>query len=143
MTRSGMKKKWFYYIASGAIVALVVVIISNLTAAHRTREEIKNDLIERQFSTWDGSHKNLAHYIKQKMNDPDSYEHIETKYSVYDTFIVVTTKFRGKNLFGAKVINEIQAQVDFRGIVVLVDDKLNIDQLLGKEHRYLEQLDSL
>jgi hypothetical protein len=33
----------------------------------------RKELIEKQFSLWDGSHKNLKDLIKRAMNDPDSH----------------------------------------------------------------------
>src|SRR5690606_3383923 len=59
--------------------------------------------IEKQFSSYDGSHYKLKRYIKKNMNDPDSYDHIETRFIDAETHLVVTTKFRGANAFGAKV----------------------------------------
>ena len=61
-------------------------------------------MIEAQFSSWDGSHINLTKAIKDAMNDPDSYEHISTKYFDLGDHIKVVTEFRGTNSFGAKVL---------------------------------------
>lgn len=74
--------------------------------------------IEDQFSSWDGSHKNLTKYIKDNMNDPDSYEHIETKYYDMNDHLIVITKFRGTNSFGGKVLNAIKAKVDLEGNIL-------------------------
>ena len=70
--------------------------------------------IESQFSPWDGSHDELENFIKTKMNDPDSYEHVETgrwgHRSANDYYLVRTT-FRGKNAFGGMIINSVTAKV--------------------------------
>lgn len=71
--------------------------------------------IKRQFSSWDGSHYNLTKYIKQSMHDPSSYDHIETTWWDMQNHIVVITRFRGKNAFGAVVKNIIKAKVDMNG----------------------------
>lgn len=42
--------------------------------------EARKKKIESQFSAWDGSHRNLERIIKEAMNDPDSYDHVETVY---------------------------------------------------------------
>lgn len=81
-------------------------------AAERTAK------IEKQFSSWDGAHRNLEKYIKDHMNDPDSYEHVETKYWDLKDHLVVLTTFRGKNAFGGKVINTVKAKVDLDGNVI-------------------------
>lgn len=74
--------------------------------------------VEAQFSAWDGSHTNLVGLIKKTMNDPGSYEHVETKFRDDGEYIMVYTKFRGKNAFGAKIIDEVAAKVDINGQVI-------------------------
>lgn len=59
--------------------------------------------------------KHLTKLIKISMNDPKSYEHIDTVYFYYDNHILISTKFRGKNAFGAIVFNEIKAQYTLDG----------------------------
>ena len=76
-------------------------------------------IISSVFSAWDGSCRNLERSIKNNMNDPDSYEHIETRYS-YDPdegYFDVVTKFRGRNGFGGMVVNAVKAKVLFDGTV--------------------------
>ncbi|MBN2088933.1 hypothetical protein JW964_04945, partial [candidate division KSB1 bacterium] len=79
--------------------------------------------IEQSFSAWDGSHRGLTEYIKKSMNDPSSYEHVETKYSDKGDHLVVKTTFRGKNAFGGIVTNSITAKVDLNGNVIEVISK--------------------
>jgi len=45
--------------------------------------------IEHQFSAWDGSHRNLERLIKKTMNDPDSYDHVETVYWDMGKYLIV------------------------------------------------------
>lgn len=61
--------------------------------------------IEAQFSGYDGSHYNFERMLKQAMNDPDSYDHVETKYIDKGSYIRVFCTFRGKNAFGGVVKN--------------------------------------
>lgn len=79
--------------------------------------------ISTQFSSWDGSHTKLTQYIKTNMNDPKSYKHVETRYSDMKTHLIVVTKFRGKNAFGALVLNQISAKVDLNGNVIEIIDQ--------------------
>lgn len=67
--------------------------------------------LEQSFSTWDGSHINLTKFIKSNMNDAKSYEHVDTTYIDKVDHLIVTTKFRWNNAFGAKVINTITAKI--------------------------------
>ncbi len=78
----------------------------------------RKETIEKQFSAYDGSHRGLEKYIKDNMNDPDSYDHIETRFADKGDYILVMTKFRGANAFGGKVINAVTAKVDFEGNVI-------------------------
>lgn len=71
--------------------------------------------IKEQFSVWDGSHVNLTKLIKKTMNDPDSYEHVETKYWIMKDHLIVNTTFRGKNGFGGMVQNTVKAKVSLDG----------------------------
>lgn len=69
------------------------------------------------FSSYDGTYRPLERMIKEKMNDPSSYEHVETKYThVFDgtdrPYMAVETTFRGNNIYGAKAINTVSAKVD-------------------------------
>ncbi len=79
------------------------------------QEEQRNNMISSQFSLLDGSHKKLTRLIKNAMNDPDSYEHIETKYYDAGDYLVVVTSFRGTNAFGAVVKNTVKAKVSIDG----------------------------
>ena len=52
------------------------------------------------------------------MNDPDSYEHVETIFWDMNEYLVVRTTYRGKNVFGGVVKNYVKAKVDFNGNVL-------------------------
>lgn len=90
---------------------------TNADGTPKTERQIK---VESQFSAWDGSHNGLTNLIKKSMNDPDSYEHIETRFKDNEDHIFVITKFRGTNAFGGKVINTVSAKVDFSGNVIQI-----------------------
>lgn len=80
----------------------------------------RQHLIDRQFSGWDGSNVYVERYIKQNMNDPKSYEHIETSHRDKGDHILVRTKFRGSNALGVKVIQVVDAKVDIDGNVLSI-----------------------
>jgi hypothetical protein len=81
-------------------------------------EEARKEQIEKHFSAWDGSHRGLTEVIKKSMNDPNSYEHAETRYIDRGDHLIVITEFRGKNAFGGVVKNSVTAKVDLNGNVV-------------------------
>ena len=88
---------------------------SNLENIQKRRKQI-----DPQFSKWDGSHMNLTIAIKASMNDPDSYEHIKTTYSVEGDHLVVATIFSGKNTFGGRVKNTVKAKVSLDGTILKI-----------------------
>ncbi len=56
-------------------------------------------------SAWDGSVRAVETSIKERMNDPDSYEHVRTTIPfAQGMHWVVTSTYRGKNAFGAKIV---------------------------------------
>ena len=98
-------------------------VAAELEAERKKQEELNKNrkkIIEKQFSAWDGSHPALTRLIKKSMNDPDSYDHIETTFRDDGSSIFVVTEFRGANAFGGKVINTVSARVDFEGNVIEV-----------------------
>ncbi len=54
------------------------------------------------------------------MNDPESYEHVETRFRDDGNSIFVITEFRGKYAFGGKVKITVSARVVFEGNVIEV-----------------------
>lgn len=81
-------------------------------------EEIRKENIERQFSAWDGSHRNFVRYIKQNMDNPKSFEHVNTWYGDKGEYIALRMQFRGTNKFGALVLQECVAQADIEGNII-------------------------
>jgi len=120
-------KKMITHFLSALAVAFFIIVAfgsgdderskTNADGTPKTERQIK---VESQFSSWDGSHRGLTELIKKSMNDPSSYEHIETRFRDNGDHIFVITKFRGANAFGGKVINTVSAKVDFSGNVIEV-----------------------
>jgi hypothetical protein len=78
------------------------------------------DFKDNYLSGWDGSFAALVKYVKDNMNDPDSFEHIETVFWNNGDHVVVIMKFRGKNAFDAKVVNIIKANVSWDGKIISI-----------------------
>lgn len=73
-------------------------------------------------SAWDGSVSAVERYLKVAMHDPDSYEHVRTTEPVIEgDYWVVKSMFRGKNMFGGKVVNAQKFYIQ-QGSVVKVTD---------------------
>jgi hypothetical protein len=67
--------------------------------------------IEKCFSQWDGSAPTLTQEIKKYMNDPGSFEHIETRFRAEENIAILHTQYRGKNAFGGVVPAEMWAEM--------------------------------
>ena len=70
--------------------------------------------IDSQFSAWDGSHVKLVELVKENMNDPKSFEHVETKYIDNGDSLTIFMKFRGTNAFGGKILNTVTGHADYK-----------------------------
>jgi hypothetical protein len=108
-----------------SLVAIFSVGDEDAATATAPAEEVQPDSatlrrqsIEAQFSAWDGSHIAVTRSIKKSMNDPKSYDHVETTYADRGDYIQVRTRFRGKNAFGGVVINTVNAKVSLQGQVL-------------------------
>jgi len=108
------------------IIGIVIVFLEDSDDSEirenkpKTQQEIRKDQIGIHFSAWDGSHRGMTKLIKASMNDPDSYDHVETTYGDKGDHLIVKTVFRGKNSFGGVVKNWILAKVDLDGNVIEV-----------------------
>ncbi len=89
----------------------------------KPKVETRQDKIDKQFSPWDGAHRNLESLLKQGLNDPDSYQHIETTYADADDHLVVKLRYRAKNGFGGMVQGFVLAKVDLDGNVLQILDQ--------------------
>jgi hypothetical protein len=95
---------------------------TNADGTPKTERQIQ---LEKQFSAWDGSHIELTKIIKKAMNDPDSYEHVETVYWDMKDHVVVRTTYSGKNAFGGRVKNWVKAKADNNGNIIEIIEEGN------------------
>ena len=75
---------------------------------------VRYNKIQGQFS-WSGAHRSIERYVKARLKDPDSYEHIETRYNDNGDHLLVMTKYRAKNSFGGFAIETTQARCTIEG----------------------------
>lgn len=86
----------------------------------KTAEEIRAEKIKNSFNSWDGSHYELTRLIKKNMHDPESYQHVSTRFHDDRDSLLIRTSYRGKNAFGAVVLNRLVARVDLDGNLVQI-----------------------
>lgn len=65
-------------------------------------------------SGWDGKNRELVDLVKSGMNDPKSFEHVETRFRDNGDSLSLVMTFRGKNAFNATVTNKVSADLDKR-----------------------------
>ncbi len=65
-----------------------------------------------KFSPVDGENVELSYWIKNKLDDPESFEHVRTEWTEYDDHILVYTTFRFNNKFGAKTMTTYEVVLD-------------------------------
>lgn len=110
-----------------AIIAIVVIVIlaiaggretpeqrAALANAERAEEERKAENIAsgRHCLSFDGSHRGVIAELKNRMRDPDSFQHIETRVTPPDNHTqLLVMSYRGKNGFGGMNKETLTAQV--------------------------------
>ena len=95
------------------LILLVFVIILGVDSTSENK-----DPIEAQFSSWDGSHRQLKRYTISRLKDPDSFQHIQTKYTREGEYVRVYMKYRAKNSFGGYVVNYAYGKYTKDGIAI-------------------------
>lgn len=79
-----------------------------------------------QFKPWNGSHRNLEIMIKKSLNDPNSYNHLETTYRDLDSLLIITSEFTAKNSYGGTIRKGVVVSADTLGnildVVKWIDD---------------------
>ncbi|TZF83664.1 hypothetical protein FW774_09320 [Pedobacter sp. BS3] len=80
------------------IILLAAIGYYSQSPSEKAADKARQD-IESKFSAWDGSHIKLVEYVKPRLRDPSSFEHVETTYIDKGDEIFVTMHFRCKNGF--------------------------------------------
>ncbi len=89
--------------------------------AEKKAREVKasrKKMIEKQFSAWDGSHMAFKKLLKDGMDNPRSFEHVETQYIDKGETLQIITTYRGTNAFGGIVAQTNSAIYDLEGNLV-------------------------
>ena len=115
-------KKQIAIIVAVLVVFAIVGSLTEKTPDNNNKHQERVDKVKALFSAWDGSCYNVERYIKEHMNDADSYEHVKTAYAIQkEDKILVETTYRGSNALGAKVINTNKFLIDIDGNILSVE----------------------
>lgn len=104
----------------GPIIIMFVigmVIVSYITNENKTPEQIAKDEQENAekhrkgfhcLSAWDGSSSNFERILKERLREPSSYEHIETRIAPINSegMHKIYVKYRARNGFGGMNVGE-------------------------------------
>ena len=108
---------WVAVIVVGVAVCQSATDIPNSPTSTTTPKPRLSKLpwTERCFSAWDGSHAGVNELIKADLVSPDSFEHVETLYSVKpdaDGTHRLKVTFSSVNAFNARLRNVSYGSVD-------------------------------
>lgn len=80
--------------------------------------------VKRLFSGWDGSVRSVEEAIKSRLKDPDSYKHVETRFTDSGSGnLTVFTQYRARNSFNAVMPGIATAVVSPTGELVSLNMK--------------------
>lgn len=126
-TGNPITNKWYrrtvvgFWVVLGALVVLSAGLSwwagSNarpVAEAAKTPAQIRHEQIQ---SALNKAFIPVQMQIQSVMNDPDSFELVNTGYTDQGEYLVLTVTFRGRNQFGAKVLNSMDARVGLDGSV--------------------------
>ncbi len=102
----------------GSVCAVCIDATKDDTQVENTPVDPTQEKIDAQFSKWDASHKNLVAMVERALNDPGSFEHIETKTmkgTNYPKTFIVRMDYSAKNVFGGRVRHYVIAEVTLEG----------------------------
>ena len=75
-------------------------------------------------SAWDGSIHCVESYLKQELNDPDSYAHVSTTEPVeVGPYWVVVSRFRAKNGFGALTLHQATFKIQQNQVMSMAEQE--------------------
>jgi hypothetical protein len=94
------------------VVLLTLLIGGCMMCNTKKKPQTRKEQVEACLSDWDGSHKGLTDWVKQRMNDPGSFEHVETRYFDQTTNVRLIMTFRGRNRFGGVVTNKAEGNIN-------------------------------
>lgn len=84
---------------------------AKVAAAEATKEADARAKRENGFhclSGWDGSHRQLVSYVKDRLREPSSFEHIETRVTpVKDGTHTALMRYRARNGFGGMNVGTV------------------------------------
>lgn len=126
MEKSENKQGCGIWIGVFLLVGILVYVFSSgndsKTTSNKSVPQTNEEKVTSLQNGYDGSIPSVIKLVKDSMNDPDSFEHVETRTGFYekDSFIV-SMKYRGKNSFGGVITKFIDVKLDYSGNVISIE----------------------
>ena len=118
----------------GVLVIIIPVAIWILPSEETEQERLEREKVEAAeaaeerrkgfhcLSQWDGSHRKFKDTVEKHLNDPDSFEHVETRITPVSPngTHMLFMKYRASNMFGGKAVATATAEVRNAGCGITV-----------------------
>lgn len=116
----------------GQLTGIVKFGKSDNVSIEEPNKDPNEEKIKKQFSVWDGSHYNLVKYVKERLNDDNSFRHVNTTAKILGDNVLVKMEYRAANTFGAIVLQNISATYDADGNLIKIeeinDERVNVNK---------------
>ncbi len=106
------------------VIACIVIfiIVSPSETPERRKQRLERETVEQAekrrkgwhcLSAWDSSHSGVERYLKQRLRDPDSYEHVDTRITpVSNGEHTLIMRYRARNGFGGMTVGMVTARIN-------------------------------
>jgi hypothetical protein len=126
MGKSEKTPVWMRLVGLIIVIGLLWNAVPNDTESNTSKSKSTPKTNEERVSIlqsgYDGSIRSVVKFVKNSMNDPDSFEHVETRTGFYEKEnFIVSMKYRGKNPFGGVITKYIDVKVDYSGNVISIE----------------------
>ena len=115
MNNKATNRRVIKVIAIFVLAVLIMAILADMGDDTPPPTPTRAEQIQKHFSPWGGSNKAMVTAAKDMINDPNSFEHIETRYFDADSVINVSMTFTATNPFGARVKIMTFGRIDNEG----------------------------
>ncbi|MBY5733410.1 hypothetical protein HFO26_24470 [Rhizobium leguminosarum] len=100
------------YVVAAVVFLIPIVLLSYCTAPSEEEERVKTQAGFHCLSSYSGALRSLESAVKERLRDPDSYEHIATRVTPVqrDGTHAVVMQFRARNGFGGMAVEQAKGR---------------------------------
>lgn len=107
-----------------ALIAVLGSLFISCGSKEKTPQETREDLIYSKFYARPphGFHAPLVDLVSRNLNNPKSFDHLETFVIEKDSTILIKMDFTAENGFGGSVRESVTVEADFYGNILTIYD---------------------